>query len=677
MKNWEERIILKAFLENTEAHLAYLDENFNFMMVNSTYAKGSGHTIDELIGKNHFELFPNEENKKIFERARATGEPVQYRAKPFVYIDQPERGVTYWDWTLTPIKDKRGKIQGLVLSCIDVTDRIKIAEALKQSEERYKLAQRAANIGSWDWDIRTGELTWSETIEPMFGFEKGKFGATYEAFLNCVHPDDRQFVIDSVNTCVEKGKEYNIEHRIVWPDGTVRWVQETGDVLRDSKNKPVRMLGVVQDITERKKEDERRQRELKMKTKIEELQNIVALFDSITNGVVFTDGMGQIKYINRRARTTLKAMEGHNIKDHFNDDIISAPKLINDILYSKTAQCSLLITRRKYHGMFLFIFESLQEEVDKSRKIQTELAPYTFNDIIGLDEVKKKAQAIAAQNVNILILGESGTGKELFASAIHNASPRTGKPYVPINCGAIPDSLFESELFGYKKGAFTDARTDRKGKIEYASGGTVFFDEIGDLPLHIQSKLLRVIEDKMVLPLGENKPRHVDVRFIFATNRDLKDMVKKKTFREDLYYRINAPILRIPPLRERKEDFKNLVNNIIRKLETTYSRSYSGISEETMEKLLAYDYPGNVRELEGMLKNAFLTSPHEIIEIDDLKTKPLSKDYVDEKVREYKAQLVYECYLLQNKDIKKTAKMLNLSTRQVYRYIKQAQEVRE
>lgn len=676
MKDSEERIILEAFLENTETHLAYLDENFNFVVVNSIYAKGSGHSTEELIGKNHFDLFPNEENKKIFERARATGMPVQYRDKPFVYADQPKRGVTYWDWTLTPIKDDNNRVRGLVLSCIDVSERVRTAEALRQSEERYKLAQCAANIGSWDWDIVTGELTWSETVERMFGFEKGKFNATYEAFLNSVHPDDKQSVLNSVNACIEKAKEYDIEHRIVWPDGSIRWVRETGNALRNSTGKAVRMLGVVHDITERKKQDERKNRELIMKTKIEELQNIVSLFDSVTNGIIFADGTGQIRYINRRAHLILKAAEGQSIKDLFRDDIISAPKLTNDIVYSKTAQCSLLITRKKYHGMFLFILESLQEEVDRSRKIQKELAPYTFNDIIGLDDLKKKAQAIASQDVSILILGESGTGKELLASAIHNASPRAGKPYVPINCGAIPESLFESELFGYKKGAFTDARADRKGRIEYASGGAVFFDEIGDLPIHIQSKLLRVIEDKMVLPLGENKPRHVDVRFIFATNRDLNEMIKKKTFREDLYYRISAPVLKIPPLRERKEDFRNLISNIVRKLETTYNRSYSGISGETMKKLLAYDYPGNVRELEGMLKNAFLTSPHNMIEIDDLKIKPLSKAYVDEKVKNYRAQLVYECYLLQNKDIKKTARMLSLSTRQVYRYIKQAQETR-
>jgi PAS domain S-box-containing protein len=155
-----------------------------------------------------------------------------------------------------PVFDSEGNVFQMIEYCLDVTDRKQTEEALHRSEERYSLAQRAANIGSWDWDIQTGELVWSEQIEPMFGFSKGKFVGTYQAFLDCVHPQDRQFVVDSVDACVEQGQDYSIEHRIVWPDGTVRWVSEKGDVTRDKSGKAIRMLGVVQDITEHKKAEE-------------------------------------------------------------------------------------------------------------------------------------------------------------------------------------------------------------------------------------------------------------------------------------------------------------------------------------------------------------------------------------------------------------------------------------
>jgi PAS domain S-box-containing protein len=259
--------------ENTRALLAYLDRDFNFVDVNSTYVAASGHTIDEIIGQYHFKLYPDVENEAIFRRVRDTGRPVEFKAKPFEYPDQPERGITYWDWTLSPIKNESGEVDGLVLSLIEVTKHIKMEMALRDSEEKYRrlydtiraadaalriseeryaLAQRAANIGSWDWDIKTGDLKWSDQIEPMFGFGPKGFGATYEAFLQCVHPDDRDAVVRGVNDCLEKNNEYEIEHRIVWPDGTIHWVLEKGDVIQDEAGRPTRMLGLVQDITRRK-----------------------------------------------------------------------------------------------------------------------------------------------------------------------------------------------------------------------------------------------------------------------------------------------------------------------------------------------------------------------------------------------------------------------------------------
>jgi transcriptional regulator with PAS, ATPase and Fis domain len=324
--------------------------------------------------------------------------------------------------------------------------------------------------------------------------------------------------------------------------------------------------------------------------------------------------------------------------------------------------------------MFLFLFEPLEDELKKSGKLKSALAPYTFDDIIGLGKIKKNAKMLAVQDVNILILGESGTGKELLASAIHNASPRVSARFVAVNCGAIPETLFESELFGYKKGAFTDARFDRAGKIEYSSGGTLFFDEIGDLPLQIQAKLLRVIEDRNIVPLGGNESKKIDVRFVFATNCNLAQMVRDKKFREDLYYRINSPAIEIPPLRERKKDIKPLIDHFIAKFQDSYIRFISGVSEESMIKLMAYNYPGNVRELEGILRNAFYSSRGDKIEIGELQSAPRNEDSIEDTVKKYRIQLVYEYFLSLNQDINQTSEALGLSPRQIYRYIKEAKK---
>jgi two-component system response regulator PilR (NtrC family) len=291
--------------------------------------------------------------------------------------------------------------------------------------------------------------------------------------------------------------------------------------------------------------------------------------------------------------------------------------------------------------------------------------------MVGLDEIKKQARRLALQEVNLLIIGESGTGKELLASAIHNASPRTGKRFVIVNCAAMPETLFESELFGHKKGAFTGAHSDKIGKIEYADKGTLFFDEVGELSLDIQAKLLRVLEDKKVIPLGSNEARVVDVRFIFATNKNLESLVEQGKFREDLYYRISSPMVRIPPLRERKEEIPALINHLFLKIKSKHKGFVGGLTEQAKKALMEYDYPGNVRELEKMLEQAFLLCDKENIDIDALRLKEIKPFSIEEKVRQHKAKLIYECFLINGRDIKKTCKELKLSERQIYRYLKE------
>jgi DNA-binding NtrC family response regulator len=242
---------------------------------------------------------------------------------------------------------------------------------------------------------------------------------------------------------------------------------------------------------------------------------------------------------------------------------------------------------------------------------------YDFSTIIGesqalkaiLDEVRK----ITDTKSNVLLLGETGTGKELFARVIHHNSSRRDMPFVPINCSAIPENLLETELFGHVRGAFTGAVASKKGILEEAEGGTVFLDEIGDMSLALQAKLLRVIEDQVIRPVGSTKGNKVDIRFITATNKDLQTAVKLAMFREDLYYRINVISLQIPPLRERKEDIQSLIRYYLGKYSQEMGRKVKDISPGAMDIMIGYEWAGNVRELQNVIERAILISDGDLI----------------------------------------------------------------
>lgn len=243
---------------------------------------------------------------------------------------------------------------------------------------------------------------------------------------------------------------------------------------------------------------------------------------------------------------------------------------------------------------------------------------YEFGDIISrnrkMQELFEILPDIANSSSSVLIEGESGTGKELLARAIHNMSARADKPFVAVNCAAIPDTLLESELFGYKAGAFTDAKVDKPGRFTRAQGGTIFLDEIGDISSALQSKLLRVIQERNFEPLGSTESVSVDVRIITATNKNLDEMVKSGQFRQDLYYRINVVRLKLPPLRERKEDIPLLVERFISQFASIQGKDISGISESAMALLMAYNYPGNIRELQNIIEHGFVLCKGGLIE---------------------------------------------------------------
>jgi PAS domain S-box-containing protein len=261
----------------------------------------------------------------------------------------------------------------------------------------------------------------------------------------------------------------------------------------------------------------------------------------------------------------------------------------------------------------LSLVEELRREIERR---------YRFGDIIGRSPAMQSLfdliPVVAASDSTVLIHGASGTGKELFAHAIHDLSPRRKKRFVAINCGALPDTLLESELFGHKAGAFTDARKDRPGRFAVADGGTIFLDEIGDISPAMQMRLLRVLQERMYEPLGSTDPVAVDVRVITATHRDLSELVNEGEFREDLYYRINVFRVDLPPLRERREDIPLLIDHFVSKFNRLQNKDVIGVSDDVLNVLMRYDFPGNARELENTIEHTFVLCHSGLVELRHL-----------------------------------------------------------
>ncbi|HEY0923625.1 PEP-CTERM-box response regulator transcription factor [Rheinheimera pacifica] len=300
----------------------------------------------------------------------------------------------------------------------------------------------------------------------------------------------------------------------------------------------------------------------------------------------------------------------------------------------------------------------------------------TSSDIIGNSDAIMRAcrtvEKIAPTEITTLLLGESGTGKEVFARAIHRQSPRVNKPFVAINCASIPENLLESELFGYEKGAFTGANKTTLGKIECANGGTLLLDEIGDMPLSLQAKMLRFLQERVIERVGGRQEIEVDVRVICATHRNLAEMVAVQSFREDLYYRVSEITLAIPPLRQRGHDIIVIAKALLTKFNIEFNSHVQGFSDCAMQAMLQHPWPGNIRELQNKLKSAVILADSKLITADDLglSSKEMVKTSTLRKVREQaETQAIRQAYTLANGNLSKTSDLLGITRPTLYALI--------
>ena len=300
----------------------------------------------------------------------------------------------------------------------------------------------------------------------------------------------------------------------------------------------------------------------------------------------------------------------------------------------------------------------------KEKKIKSKVKPTKINNEINLDgknldSIKNIAFKSAKSDVNVLLLGESGVGKEVFAKFIHNHSARSNEPFVAINMAALPENLLESELFGYEKGAFTDATQAKMGLFELANKGSIFLDEIGDMPIALQAKLLRAIQEKEITRLGGTKSIKINVRFISATNANIYEKMQDHQFREDLFYRLQTIIIEIPPLRERQDEIINIANSHLKEVANIYQCGDKKLSNEAIEALLSYKWPGNIRELLSIIERATILSEGKYITKDDLFLESRNKKV--SKFEDLEREYIKEAYFANNKNLEQTADMLGMN----------------
>ena len=345
-----------------------------------------------------------------------------------------------------------------------------------------------------------------------------------------------------------------------------------------------------------------------------------------------------------------------------------------DVLTIFAGQASLILQNALLLDQLKTDRDQLAEQLEDKR----------FGDIIGtcppLLEVFNKLEKVASTNINVLVTGETGTGKELIAREIHRRSPRKDGPFVVVNCGAIPENLMESELFGHVRGAFTGAIATRNGKFQSADGGTLFLDEIGEMPVNLQVKLLRALQEKIVMKVGDTKSEPVDIRVVAATNRELEEEIQKSNFREDLYYRLNVVNLHLPPLRERGDDVAVLAKFLLSKYAVELGSKVKGFTPNALIALKKYDWPGNVRQLENRIKKAIVLCDKTLIGPEDMDLfpealKPIST--LAQAREDFQRRYILEVLERNNGNRTKTARDLGVDPRTIFRYLEREPDAPE
>ena len=556
----------------------------------------------------------------------------------------------------------------------DITERKRAEEALRESERRQRLALQIGKIGAFELELGSSRGTWTTEFAEIWGIPSG-FVGDFGSFFSweLVHPEDRARIQEAFAQLARSGEPGEAEFRLNRPDGVMQWVRARGLVIADTAAGSLRVVGVIMDITEQKRTEEAlRQSEERFRVALEDspiavfnqdrdlrytwmynpqIPRSVSEYLGKTSDEIFDPAeVAHITEVRRRVLETGVAVRQEmqvtydGRKHYFDATIEPVFDAAGAVIGLTGASMDVTELRETTEALREAKKKLTEEKLYLEREIDTELG---FGDIIGkskaLQSVIEHVGKVAASDATVLLLGETGTGKELVARAVYRLSQRANTSFIKLNCAAIPSGLVESELFGNEKGAFTGAVSKKIGRIELADKGTLFLDEIGEIPLALQPKLLRVLQDQEFERLGGTQTMKVDFRLIAATNRDLAEAVRENEFRSDLYYRLNVFPIRVPPLRERRDDIRLLVEHFVQKCARRMNKSITSIPKKTMDALIGWDWPGNVRELENFVERSVILTQGSVLAAPLSELQPIT---AEEKIVDESLEAAERKYIL-------------------------------
>ena len=570
----------------------------------------------------------------------ARGEPcedeVRFRRADGQYRWHLQRGV--------PLRDEAGNIVKWYGVLTDIEDRKRAEESLRISEAYLAEAQRLSRTGSWAWSPDLDIRYWSEECYRVLSFDPQGGLPRFEEFFQRIHPDDQPALWEVMQAAIRDKAEWETDYRIVHPDGAVRDIHVVGHPVLSTSGDFIEFVGTVIDVTERKRaEEEGRRSEMELRQMLDLTPQVVAVYGP-NNERLYANRVA-LDYIG------LSLEEWQQASDrgmYFHPDDRKRVLDSFDRAFSSGSVEEMELRLRKGDGTYRWFFArcvplrdekgqitrfySASVDIDDRKRAEERLHQENvalreeidkasmFEEIVGtsqaLKSVLSRISKVAPSDSTVLITGETGTGKELVARAIHRRSMRASRAFVSVNCAAVPRDLIASELFGHEKGAFTGALQRRIGRFELAEGGTIFLDEVGDLPAETQVALLRVLQEREFERVGGNQLIRANVRVIAATNRDLEVAIGAGSFRRDLFYRLSVFPIESPPLRERREDIPMLVEYFIDRYARKVGKRIRNVEKSTMQLLSAYSWPGNIRELQNVMERSVILCDGDTISVD-------------------------------------------------------------
>src|SRR5882724_10642586 len=572
------------------------------------------------------------------------------------------------------LRDAKGRIVRWYNLLTDINERRRAEEKLRRSEAYLSEAQKLSHTGSFGWDVSSGEIFWSEETYKIFEHDRA-VKPTLELVFRRVHPDDTDLVQQALDHAINEKTDFDIQHRLLMPDGEVKHIHAIARALKTSSGN-LEYVGAVTDVTAAKQaEDKIRLSEMELRQILDFAPQYVAVLAPDRDRTRLYANQTMLDYFG----FTLEEWRSSDRQKYYHPDdwerltSETQSKFLSGLAHEYEAR---FLRKDGKYRWFLFRWNPLRDEQGRvtrwyaaatdieerkqaEQRLQNENVALReeidkasmFEEIVGvspaLHAVLSSVSNVAHTDSTVLITGETGTGKELIARAVHKRSHRSSRPFVSVNCAAVPRDLIASELFGHEKGAFTGATQRRLGRFELAEGGTIFLDEVGELPAETQIALLRVLQEHEFERVGGTHPIRTDVRVIAATNRDLEAAIAASTFRSDLFYRLNVFPIEVPPLRERREDIPVLVEYFIDRYARKAGKNIRGVNKKSLELLQSYPWPGNIRELQNVIERSVIVCDTENFSVDEswlsrqsLESEPISQVELSQKLASQEKELI-------------------------------------